>query len=178
MHTRGDTYVKCTHTNIHTRASLQPQGRACACALCTWDPQYECRGFKIRDSSRKGVVQVTGQALFFLAFFMRPSREFVIGLVERVLPDRIPWLWDHMGYTSTPAEMLHNRINDWIHKFQESSVQQAAAGQLDQRCAFRPVKAHKRNLVETLHNECCTSRVAGSGVCLPRVESRQESLLN
>lgn len=62
----------------------------------------------------KGVVKVNGQALFFVALFMRSSREAVLRWAERVLPATIPGL----SLKHTPAQELHLFINKSIAKFQ------------------------------------------------------------
>lgn len=65
---------------------------------------------------RRGSRQVSthAQALFFVALFMRSSREAVLGWAERVLPASIPGL----RLSRPPAEELHAFINKSISKFQ------------------------------------------------------------
>ena len=50
------------------------------------------------------------QSLVLVSIFQAHSRERVVAAIERCLPDRIPWLWDRLGYTSTPAQMFHGLV--------------------------------------------------------------------
>jgi hypothetical protein len=82
---------------------------------------------------REAGAQANLQAWFFLAVFQRRSREWAMEHVEWLLPDRIPWLWDRMGYTRTPAQLLHDKLISAMGRFQEGVVERAAASQLDKR---------------------------------------------
>uniref|UniRef100_A0A7S0R933 Vacuole membrane protein 1 n=1 Tax=Chlamydomonas leiostraca TaxID=1034604 RepID=A0A7S0R933_9CHLO len=70
----------------------------------------------------KAVVKVNGQALFFVALFMRQTREALLGWAEAVLPGRIPGL----RLAHPPAQELHILINRSIAKFQAKVAAKAA----------------------------------------------------
>jgi hypothetical protein len=57
------------------------------------------------------------------------------------LPDAVNVLlrwqvWDRMGYSSTPAQMVHDLIVSKIQGFQAGVVRRQAASTLDHRCCF------------------------------------------
>lgn len=58
------------------------------------------------------------QALVLVSLFRKASRERVMQWVGWCLPDRIPYVWDRLGYSETPAEMFHAFIVRRIKGFQ------------------------------------------------------------
>ncbi len=74
------------------------------------------------------------QALVLVSVFRRQTRERLIEWLEWALPARVPLLWDRLGYTRTPAQMLHAAVVGKIRGFQAGVARRQAAAQLDRRC--------------------------------------------
>ncbi len=63
-------------------------------------------------------AQVNMQALVLVSLFRQQTRVKVMEWIEWCLPDRIPWLWDALGHTATPAQVLlatNQNITCWFH---------------------------------------------------------------
>lgn len=75
------------------------------------------------------------QALVLVSVFRQQTRLRVMEWIEWCLPDRIPWLWDRLGYTATPAEVVHAAIIAKIAAFQAGVARRQAATSLDHRSA-------------------------------------------
>lgn len=54
------------------------------------------------------------QTLFFVALFRQGTREAILGWLERVLPDHVPF----MSQRTPVAQELHHLVNKSIAKFQ------------------------------------------------------------
>ena len=80
-------------------------------------------------------VQVNMQALVLVSVFRQQTRDRLMEWLEWALPDRVPFLWDRLGYTATPAQMLHSTVVGKIRGFQAGVARRQAAAQLDRRCA-------------------------------------------
>ena len=81
-----------------------------------------------------GTRQVNMQALVLVSVFRQQTRDRLMEWLEWALPDRVPLLWDRMGYTATPAQMLHAAVVGKIRGFQAGVARRQAAAQLDRRC--------------------------------------------
>jgi len=79
------------------------------------------------------LLQVNMQALVLVSVFRQQTRDKLMEYVEWCLPDRIPWLWDHMKYSQTPAQMVHSAIVNKISAFQASVASRQSAAHSDQR---------------------------------------------
>ena len=81
------------------------------------------------------------QALVLVSVFRQQTRDRLMEWLEWALPDRVPLLWDRLGYTATPAQMLHAAVVGKIRGFQAGVARRQAAAQLDRRCAglLRPI---------------------------------------
>lgn len=78
----------------------------------------------------KGGIKIAGQTAFFVALFRQQTRERVFDLLERVVPDVLPFL--HLGGL-TPAQAAHQLVNQKIGEFQEGVARRAAAQAADPR---------------------------------------------
>ena len=78
-------------------------------------------------------AQVNMQAVVLVSVFRQQTRDKLIEYVEWCLPDRIPWLWDHMGYRQTPAQMVHSAIVSKISAFQAGVARRQSAAHSDPR---------------------------------------------
>ena len=86
---------------------------------------------------RDCLLQVNMQALVLVSVFRQQTRDKLVEYIEWCLPDRIPWLWDRMGYRHTPAQMVHNAIVSKIGAFQASVARRQSASHQDPRRALR-----------------------------------------
>ena len=77
------------------------------------------------------------QALVLVSVFRQQTRDKLVEYIEWCLPDRIPWLWDRMGYRHTPAQMVHNAIVSKIGAFQAGVARRQSASHQDPRQALR-----------------------------------------
>lgn len=75
------------------------------------------------------------QALVLVSVFRQQTRDRLMEWLEWALPDRVPFLWDRLGYTATPAQMLHATVVGKIRGFQAGVARRQAAARLDRRCA-------------------------------------------
>ena len=82
-------------------------------------------------------LQVNMQALVLVSVFRQQTRDKLVEYIEWCLPDRIPWLWDRMGYRHTPAQMVHNAIVSKIGAFQAGVARRQSASHQDPRQALR-----------------------------------------
>ena len=73
------------------------------------------------------------QALVLVSVFRQQTRDKLVEYIEWCLPDRIPWLWDRMGYRATPAQMVHNAIVSKIGAFQAGVARRQSASHQDPR---------------------------------------------
>lgn len=79
------------------------------------------------------------QAMILVAVFRQASRERIMDWVEWCLPDRIPFLWDRLGYRDTPAQMLHHLVVRRIRAFQASvALRQLAVHPSQKYAPWRP----------------------------------------
>ncbi|KAK9917565.1 hypothetical protein WJX75_005821 [Coccomyxa subellipsoidea] len=81
----------------------------------------------------KAIVKVNMQALVLVSVFRQQTRVKVMEWIEWCLPDRIPWLWDTLGHTATPAQVVHQAIVHNIASFQAGVARRQAATSLDRR---------------------------------------------
>ena len=81
------------------------------------------------------------QALVLVSLFRQQTRDKLMEYVEWCLPDRIPWLWDRLGYRQTPAQLVHSAIVSKIGAFQASVARRQSVSHADQRCGAGPVQA-------------------------------------
>ena len=88
-------------------------------------------------------VQVNMQAVVLVSVFRQASRERIMEYVEWCLPDRIPILWDRLGYTDTPAQVLHRFVVNKIKGFQAGVALRQSATHHSNRSA---------NLTPALHS--------------------------
>jgi hypothetical protein len=84
------------------------------------------------------------QAVVLVSVFRQQTRDKLIEYIEWCLPDRIPWLWDHMGYTQTPAQMVHSAIVSKISAFQAGVARRQSAARSDPRS----------DAADLLHSNC------------------------
>ena len=73
------------------------------------------------------------QALVLVSVFRQQTRDKLMEYIEWCLPDRIPLLWDRMGYRQTPAQMVHSAIVNKISSFQASVARRQSVSRTDQR---------------------------------------------
>ena len=78
-------------------------------------------------------AQVNMQAVVLVSVFRQQTRDKLIEYIEWCLPDRIPWLWDYMGYRQTPAQMVHSAIVSKISAFQAGVARRQSAAHSDHR---------------------------------------------
>ncbi len=85
------------------------------------------------------------QALVLVSVFRQQTRDKLMEYIEWCLPDRIPWLWDRMGYRQTPAQMVHSAIVDKIGAFQASVARRQSVSRSDQRSGVFPCSKHAQS---------------------------------
>ena len=90
-------------------------------------------------------MQVNMQALVLVSLFRQQTRDKLMEYIEWCLPDRIPWLWDRMGYRQTPAQMVHSAIVDKIGAFQASVARRQSVSRSDQRSGVLPGSKHAQS---------------------------------
>lgn len=78
------------------------------------------------------------QALVLVSVFRQQTRARLMEYIEWCLPDRIPWLWDAMGYRQTPAQMVHAAIVNKIAAFQAGVARRQSGAHTDHRCGRIP----------------------------------------
>lgn len=69
-------------------------------------------------SPKTSLLQVNLQCVVLVSLFRQASRERIMEWIEWCLPDRIPYIWDKLGYTDTPAQILHRFVVNRIKGFQ------------------------------------------------------------
>jgi len=84
-------------------------------------------------------MQVDIQAVVLVSVFRKASRERIMEWVEWCLPSRVPWLWDRLGYTHTPAQMLHRTVEQRIKGFQAGVALRQSAVHSSQKYAPPPL---------------------------------------
>ena len=99
---------------------------------------------------RTGWLQVNMQALVLVSVFRQQTRDKLVEYIEWCLPDRIPWLWDRMGYRHTPAQMVHNAIVSKIGAFQAGVARRQSASHQDPRQALRRCDSSCRRRLVTI----------------------------
>ena len=89
----------CVQANLHSPPSRMPW---------LWD----CQSCPAPDKSglTYSRVQVNLQTLALVSIFQAEARERVIAAIEHSLPSRIPWLWDRLGYSESPAQLFHGLV--------------------------------------------------------------------
>lgn len=86
------------------------------------------------------------QSLVLVSVFRQASRERIMEWVEWWLPDRIPYVWDRLGYSATPAQMFHTFIVQRIKAFQAGVALRQSAVHPSQKCALICFAVHLPNL--------------------------------
>mmetsp|Transcript_2335 Transcript_2335/g.5234 ORF Transcript_2335/g.5234 Transcript_2335/m.5234 type:complete len:435 (+) Transcript_2335:584-1888(+) len=99
------------------------------CGICCGAFKMPFWSFFTATLLGKGVVKVNGQAAFFVALFMKSSRDRLLAAVERLLPARIPGL----PLQQPPAQELHAFIDRSINKFKAKVTAKAAAHRAEER---------------------------------------------
>ena len=73
------------------------------------------------------------QSVVLVSVFRQASRERIMEVVEWCLPDKVPFVWDRLGYRDTPAEMFHHFIVRRIKGFQTGVALRQSAVHPSQR---------------------------------------------
>lgn len=105
-------------------------------------------------------AQVNMQAVVLVSVFRQQTRDKLIEYIEWCLPDRIPWLWDYMGYRQTPAQMVHSAIVSKISAFQAGVARRQSAAHSDPR--YHAVKSIHSDFVPQVDRR---QSITPSGPC-------------
>ncbi|PSC74979.1 Vacuole membrane 1 [Micractinium conductrix] len=104
------------------------------CGICCGHFQMPFWEFFGATLIGKGAIKTAGQTAFFVALFRQTTRERLFDVLERVVPDVLPFL--HLNGL-TPAQAAHALVNYRIRDFQEGVARRAAAQAADPRWFFQ-----------------------------------------
>lgn len=80
----------------------------------------------------KGVIKVSGQALFFVVLFTKEHRDWVLNVIGSLLPSHLPPPFAKPGSPST-SQLLHQLVDGQIAKFQARVTAKAAEHRAETR---------------------------------------------